>query len=80
MTLTPARYRELADRMEQRAAELDEFPFDAYQDTAKLLREAVATLRALAEEGERTVASVSSCGCYSRGGEIHVCARHGGQP
>jgi hypothetical protein len=53
MTLTPARYMELADRMEQRAAELDEFPFDAYRDTAKLLREAVLPLRALAEEGER---------------------------
>jgi hypothetical protein len=28
MILTPARCRELATRLEQRAAELDEFPFD----------------------------------------------------
>lgn len=34
----------LLARLEQRAIELDEFPFDAYQDTAALLREAIAAL------------------------------------
>lgn len=44
---------DLIARLERRAGELDEFPFDAYQDTAKLLREAIAALTAQGETAPR---------------------------